>query len=100
MLNNKKVYQILIKKKYSMKKVLFLCSLFVLFIGLKTHAQVSNYLVTDTTLTYSSISGVGTALTFGSVDDSYASATLPFAFSFGQQSYTAGATIYLGLMDM
>src|SRR5574344_93682 len=82
-------------KHFSMKKFLLnMLLLAALTVPWATHAQnVSEYSLTVDTTTYTSIATTGTALTFSSTDDGYATCTVPFAFPFGETTLPAGFSI-------
>ncbi|MBQ6069228.1 MAG: fibronectin type III domain-containing protein, partial [Bacteroidales bacterium] len=59
-----------------------------------TRAQsLADYVLTVDTTTFNSIASTGTQMTFSSNDDGYASTTLPFAFSYGENTFPAGTSI-------
>ncbi len=55
--------------------------------------SLSDYSFTVDTTTFQSIRTTGTALSFSTTDDGYATTTLPFALGFGESSFAAGTTI-------
>ena len=57
--------------------------------------MLDEYTLGVDTVTFSSIVSTGTQLTFSSTDDGYATATLPFAFPFGESVFPSGTSIAL-----
>ena len=59
-----------------------------------TQGQVlSDYPLTVDTTTFNSIVGTGTPLSFSTLDDGYATTTLPFAFRYGENTFPLGTNI-------
>ena len=55
--------------------------------------ELSDYSLQVDTTTFTSIVSTGTALSFTTQDDGYATTTLPFAFQFGETTFASGDPI-------
>ena len=77
-----------------MKKHFYFLLLAALLVPWAVNAQTLpeyNFAVDATE--FNSIVSTGTAMSFSTLDDGYASTTLPFDFSFGESTFTAGSPI-------
>ena len=77
--------------KKHLQRLLLLAALLMPWVG---NAQsLADYTFSVDTTTFSSIVSSGTAMSFTSTDDGYASCTIPFGIPFGNSSIAAGSSI-------
>ena len=78
--------------KKHLQKLLLIAAL--LCVPWVTQGQsLTDYTLTVDTTTFNSIAGTGTPLSFSTLDDGYATATLPFAFGYGENTFLSGTNI-------
>ena len=80
-------------QKHLQKLLLIVAMMVVPWVTQAQSAPLSEYTVTTDVTTFNSIASTGTALSFSTQDDGYATTTLPFAFPYGTTVYNAGTSI-------
>ena len=84
---------VFVMQKHLQKLLLIVAMMVVPWVTQAQSAPLSEYTVTTDVTTFNSIASTGTALSFSTQDDGYATTTLPFAFPYGTTVYNAGTSI-------
>ena len=75
---------------------MLLCTLWVTGLNAQT-VYIEDYTCSSSVETYTPLGSTATVLSPTTEDDGYATVTLPFAFTFGSTSMTAGSSIYMSV---
>ena len=84
------------KNKLQILIAMLLCTLWITGLNAQT-VYIEDYTCSSSVETYTPLGSTATVLSPTTEDDGYATVNLPFAFTFGSTSMTAGSSIYMSV---